>query len=152
MIQNVADRLGLPKPSTVIGNDDPTVQTLLALANQEGDLAEQQYNIDLGDNDEIVLGDDENGHVTTKGPDDVVVDDKDVDDNQSEVVERDSFLEQGMRSDDKLGAPAGYRIERLTPSDRLLAATQSVSIVRENCGPLLVIAPEQLIQLLKQII
>ena len=36
MIQETADRLSLPRPSTVIGNTDPQVQTLLATANEEG--------------------------------------------------------------------------------------------------------------------
>lgn len=37
MIQSVADRIGLPKPSAVIGATDQSVVTLLALAQEEGD-------------------------------------------------------------------------------------------------------------------
>lgn len=37
MIQDVADRLSLPRPAQVIGSTDPQVQTLLKIANKEGD-------------------------------------------------------------------------------------------------------------------
>ena len=37
IIQDATDLLGLPKPDQVIGNSDPTVQTLLAVANTEGE-------------------------------------------------------------------------------------------------------------------
>lgn len=36
IIQNVTRELGLPKPTTVVGNDDATVVQLLALANRSG--------------------------------------------------------------------------------------------------------------------
>ena len=36
MIQETTDRLSLPTPSTIVGNSDPLVRTLLACANEEG--------------------------------------------------------------------------------------------------------------------
>lgn len=36
IIQDVSDRIGLPRPSIVVGSTDPQVRSLLSLANQDG--------------------------------------------------------------------------------------------------------------------
>ena len=38
LIAAAAPKIGIPTPSTVIGNNDPQVQTLLAYANEEGEI------------------------------------------------------------------------------------------------------------------
>lgn len=38
LIQRAAPKIGIPKPSTVIGNNDPQVEALLEFANEEGEI------------------------------------------------------------------------------------------------------------------
>lgn len=44
IIQDVSDRIGLPQPSTVVGNADPLVRNMLAMANQEGKELVRRHN------------------------------------------------------------------------------------------------------------
>ena len=38
LVQSATPKIGIPKPNTVISNADPQVETLLALANEEGEI------------------------------------------------------------------------------------------------------------------
>lgn len=37
LVQSAATKIGIPQPSTIIGNNDPQVETLLTFANEEGE-------------------------------------------------------------------------------------------------------------------
>lgn len=44
MIQNVSDRIGIPRPTLLVGSNDPQARTLLAMAQQEGVECARRHN------------------------------------------------------------------------------------------------------------